>query len=153
MLTRQELIERAQKARIPKGKKPVEPIAKKSGTDDSVYTFFTELRPKMTGKCLFCTGKSEKKNDDTFHFSLAHLLPKASFPSVAIHPDNIIELCYYGESCHAQFDNGKITWEFLFDSHEWPVIKDKLLKVLPMVAANERSQKLYSKLYELIYKK
>lgn len=164
MLTREEQIARTQAARVPKAKAPVKAIKpvsdkkakqlaeqKKSGESDTVYNFFVEMRPGMTGKCCFCNAKSEKLNDETFHFSIAHLLAKALFPSVATHPDNWIELCYYENSCHHQFDNSRITWEMLYDSHEWPMIKDKLLKVLPAVAAQERSQKLYSKLYNLVY--
>lgn len=166
MLTREELIKRAQEARIPKAKKPVagiKPIGdkkaaqikeqKKAGDSDAVYQFFLEQRPTMTGKCLFCNGVTEKKNDDMFHFSLAHLLPKSSFPSVATNPDNLIELCFYNESCHTNLDSGKITFEMLADSAEWPIIKDKLLRVLPAVAPQERSQKLYGKLWEMVYRK
>jgi hypothetical protein len=109
------------------------------------------MRKTMTGKCLFCTGKSQKHDEETFHFSLAHLLPKAIFPSVATHPDIIIELCFYGESCHTNFDQGKITWEFIKDSAEWEFIKEKLLNVLPAVAEEERGHKLYGKLQKLVY--
>lgn len=161
-----EILKRLQNARTPKAKpapKPMKTVsdkkakqnaeAKKAGDSDAVYQFFVEQRPAMTGRCLFCTGPTEKHNDETFHFSLAHLLPKSSFPSVATHPDNIIELCFYNESCHAQFDNGKITWEMLYDSNEWQMIREKLLRVLPAVAPNERGQKLYGKLWELVYGK
>lgn len=166
MLTREEQIKRAQQARVPKAKPPakgISPISdkkaaqikeqKKAGESDAVYQFFVEMRPTMTGKCLFCGGPTEKKNDDTFHFSLAHLLGKANFNSVATNPDNIIELCHFGESCHTNFDHGTITWQFLYDSAEWPIIKDKLLRVLPAVAPQERSQKLYGKLWEMVYGK
>lgn len=164
MLTREEQLKRLQDARIPKAKAPtkgIKPVGdkkakqlaeqKKSGESDAIYNFFVEMRPGMTGKCLFCGDPTQKNNDETFHFSLAHLLPKSSFPSVATNPDNIIELCFYNVSCHAQFDNGKITWEMIYDSADWIPIREKLLKVLPAVAANERSQKLYSKLYDLVY--
>jgi hypothetical protein len=109
------------------------------------------MRKQMTGCCLFCGGKSQKKDDETFHFSLAHLLPKAIFKSVATHPDNIIELCFYGESCHTNFDNGQITWEFIVDSAEWLFIKEKILNVLPMVSVEERKHKLFSKLEKLVH--
>lgn len=161
-----EILKRLQKARTPKAKAPAKPMKqvsdkkaaliaeqKKAGDSDAVYQFFVEMRPGMTGKCCFCGGPTEKKNDETFHFSLAHLLPKSSFPSVATNPDNIIELCHFGESCHTNFDHGTITWQFLYDSAEWPMIKEKLLKVLPAVGANERSQKLYGKLWEMCYGK
>jgi hypothetical protein len=94
-----------------------------------------------------------KKDDKKFHFSLAHLLPKSIFKSVATHPDILIELCFFGESCHSNFDSGKITWEFIKDSKEWDIIKEKLLNVLPAVAIEERKNKLYSKLQQLVYEK
>lgn len=161
-----EILKRLQQARTPKAKPPtkvINPVSdkkaaqikeqKKAGDSDAMYQFFVEMRPGMTGKCCFCGGPSEKKNDETFHFSLAHLLPKSSFPSIAINPDNIIELCHFGESCHTNLDNGTITWEFIADSAEWPMIRERLFRVLPMVPANERGQKLYGKLYDLVYGK
>lgn len=166
MLTREEQIKRLQLARMPRGKKPVQPIAKVStkkkaqlaeakaaGTDGEMDLFFKSMRKQMTGRCLFCGGKTQKPDDETFHFSLAHLLPKSVFKSVSINADNIIELCFYGDSCHTNFDNGKITWEFIKDSAEWGFIKEKLLNVLPLVAQEERKVKIYSKLEELVYKK
>lgn len=122
-----------------------------SGIDGAMDAFFASLRPAMTGRCLFCNGTTNKSDDDKFHFSLAHLLPKAVFKSVAMNPDNIIELCFWNESCHTNFDNGKITWEFIKDSKEWDLIKEKLLSVLPMVSQEERKHKLYSKLEKLVY--
>jgi len=165
-ISREETLRRLQKAREPKQKKVPKPIAKvsakkakqiaeekKAGTDGAMDLFFTDRRRTMTGKCLFCRGKTQRNDDETFHFSLAHLLPKAIFKSVAAHPDNIIELCFYGESCHTNFDQGKITWEFIKDSAEWSVIKEKLLNVLPAVAEEERGHKLYGKLTNLVYGK
>jgi len=125
--------------------------AQKASGDSQMDQFFKSLRNGMTGRCLFCNGDTMKRDDEKFHFSLAHLLPKAIFKSVATVPDNIIELCFWNESCHTQFDNGRITWEFIKDSKEWDVIKEKLLIVLPLVAPEERKHKLYSKLEKLVY--
>jgi hypothetical protein len=113
--------------------------------------FFASMRKTMKNKCLFCGAFTMKYDDEKYHFSLAHLLPKSTFKSVATHPSNIIELCFYGISCHTNFDNGKITWEFIKDSKEWDIIKEKLFEVLPLVAGHERSHKLYSKLINLVY--
>lgn len=124
---------------------------KKVGTDGSYDIFFASLRKGMKNKCLFCGGPTMKGDDEKFHFSLAHLLPKAIFKSVATNPDNIIELCFWGESCHTNFDNGNITWEFIKDSKEWDIIREKLLNVLPMVAPEEKKHKLYAKLEKLVY--
>lgn len=126
---------------------------KESGTDSGMDAFFKSLRKGMKGKCLFCGGNTMKNDDEKFHFSLAHLLPKSIFKSVATNPDGIIELCFWGNSCHSNFDSGKITWEFIKDSKEWDVVKEKLLLVLPLVSENERKHKLYSRLIELVYSK
>jgi len=130
-----------------------EKAIKEVGSDSELDLFFAAMRKKMTGRCLFCNGKTEKENDDTYRRSIAHLLPKASsgFPSVATNDSNWIELCFYQNSCHTNFDNGYITWEFIKDSKEWDVIKEKLLNVLPMVVENERKNKLYDKLIRLAY--
>lgn len=126
---------------------------KARGTDSEMDLFFQSQRKSMTGRCLFCNGDTMKKDDEKFHFSLAHLLPKAIFKSVATHPAITIELCFYGESCHTNFDNGMITWEFIKDSAEWLVIREKLLEVLPQVSQEERKHKLYDKLIKLVYGK
>lgn len=124
---------------------------KAAGGDSEMDLFFAANRKSMKGKCLFCNADTMKKDDEKFHFSLAHLLPKATFKSVATHPDILIELCFYGNSCHTNFDNGMVTWEFIKDSKEWLIIREKLLNVLPMVAPEERKNKLYSKLEKLVY--
>ena len=146
------------KAKNPLAKKSPKKIeeekqAKLSGTDDEMDLFFYSLRKGMTGRCLFCNSKTMKDDDEKFHFSLAHLLPKAIFKSVATNPENIIELCFYGESCHTNFDSGKISWEFIKDSKEWLQIKEQLLAVLPMVSENEKKNKLYDKICKLVYSK
>lgn len=126
---------------------------KASGTDSEMDLFFKSQRKGMTGRCLFCNGDTMKNDDDKFHFSLAHLLPKAIFKSIATHPSNIIELCFFNNSCHTNFDNGMITWEFIKDSAEWTIIREKLLEVLPLVSPEEQKHKLYSKLLNLVYGK
>ncbi len=127
---------------------------KAAGDKDGLLDlFFEAMRKKCKGRCLFCNGKSEKDSDERYRFSIAHLLPKATFKSVATNEFNWIELCFYGESCHTNFDNGKISWEFIKDSKEWDIIKEKLLMVLPMVSQEERKNKLYDKLINLVYDK
>lgn len=143
-------------ARISKKKAKKQADEKKAGTDGEMDAFFQAMRKRMKGKCLFCGGKSQKDNDENFFFSIGHLLPKRAvnqggFPSIGTHEDNWIELCYYNESCHQNFDSGKITWEFIKDSKEWEIIKEKLLTILPLVAPEERKHKLYDRLNRLVY--
>lgn len=102
--------------------------------------WFEERRKEMTGKCCFCGGKTERDNDDTYKFSIAHLLPKRKnmFPSVACHGENWLELCHFGNSCHQNFDSGMITWEFIRDSKEWELIVAKFKKIYPFIPEMER---------------
>jgi hypothetical protein len=112
---------------------------KESGTDNGLDKWFEDRRKEMTGRCCLCNGQSEKKNDETYRRSIHHLLDKrkSMFPSVANHPDNWLELCFYGNSCHQNIHNKTITWELLYDSKEWEMIEAKLKKVFPFVAQSE----------------
>jgi len=151
------------KEAVAKKKKPLKKVSDKKaaemkankGGDSELDLWFVAKRKELKGHCLFCNGKTEKENDEMYRCSVAHLLAKNknAFPSVATHPDNYIELCHFNNSCHTNFDNGKITWEFLKDSKEWDTIKEKLLNILPTVAEEERKNKLYSKLNTLVYGK
>jgi hypothetical protein len=141
-------------AGLPKPKK-YKPIAKKSakklkqeaeekklrGDDDTLMEqWFKARRKELTGTCDFCGGKTEKHNNETYKRSIAHLLPKRSnmFPSVATHPANYLELCFYGNSCHTNFDNGIISWELLRDSKEWSLIVTKFKEIYPFINENEK---------------
>lgn len=154
------------KEAVAKEKKPLKKVSDKkaaemkeqkaAGTDSEMDLFFTAMRKKMVGRCLFCNSKTEKDNDETYRNSIAHLLPKrpvdkGGFPSVGTNPDNWIELCFFSNSCHTNFDTGRITWEFIFDSKEGEIIREKLLTVLPLVSMEERKHKLYDKLIKLVY--
>lgn len=134
-------------------KRAIEIANSKVGGDSEMDLFFAANRKLMKGKCLFCGADTMKKDDEKFHFSLAHLLPKSTFKSVATHPDILIELCFYNNSCHTNFDNGKITWEFIKDSAEWLIIREKLMSILPMVDEKERKNKLYDKLCQFVFPK
>lgn len=156
------------KEAVAKEKKPLNKVSPKrqaeneekklAGTDGQMDLFFKSQRKKMKNVCLFCGAKTMKDDDERFHFSIAHLLPKrpidkGGFPSVGTNESNWIELCFWGENCHGNFDSGMITWEFIRDSHEWLIIREKLLEVLPLVSEEERKHKLYDKLIKLVYGK
>ena len=111
------------------------------GDDDTLMEqWFKARRKELTGRCDFCGGKTEKQNNETFRFSIAHLFAKrpSMFPSIATHPANYLELCYYGNSCHANFDNGMISWQLLKDSKEWSLIIGKFKEIYPFISENER---------------
>lgn len=116
---------------------------KEAGGDSALDQWYEARRKEMIGKCQFCNSKTEKDNDDTYRHSVAHLLPKkegiGGFPSVATHPANWLELCFYGNSCHTNYDTHMISLEMLRDSVEWPLILEKFLKVYPYIRQEERS--------------
>lgn len=126
--------------KISKAKAAADKIAKEAGGDDVLDRWFEERRLEMTGRCVLCNGKTEKNNDETYRRSIHHLLDKkpALFPSVSCHPDNWLELCFYGNSCHQNIHNRTITWELLHDSSEWKMIVDKFKNIYPFIAESER---------------
>ncbi len=141
-------------------KKSAKRIAKEKaekaiGGDNEMDIFFEAMRKRMVGKCLFCGGRTEKDNDLTYRRSIAHFFPKRKnqFPSIAVHPSNWFELCFFNNSCHTNFDNGKITFELLRDSKEWDIIVEKFHELAPLLTDEERKNKYYTHLENLIYKK
>lgn len=103
--------------------------------ESDIWLWFKRQRKYMKGVCEHCGGKTERDNDKTFHFSIAHLLEKSKFKSVATHPENWIELCYYGNSCHTNFDNKMIN---LIDLNCFDSVIDKFVKIYPHIAADEK---------------
>ena len=106
-------------------------LAKNYGALDR---WFKERRKEMTGICQHCGGKSCKDNDQYYKFSIAHLLPKNFFKSIATHPDNWIELCHFGKSCHANLDNHMID---LIELNCFDTVIQKFTKVYPHIAKDE----------------
>lgn len=97
--------------------------------------WFKERRKEMTGRCKHCGGHSCKHDDKYFKHSIAHILPKAYFPSVATHPDNWIELCFWKNNCHGNMDNKVLD---LIDMNCFDEIITKFCKIYPSIAKEER---------------
>lgn len=98
--------------------------------------WFLERHKEMTGRCVECGGKSTKGDRKYWKFSICHILGKSLFPSVATHPLNFIELCYFGNSHHTNMDNMGYeyvrehmpkTWKIIIERVEimFPFIKEK----------------------------
>jgi len=96
--------------------------------------WFKERQKEMTGRCMNCGGKTEAF---TKHYkcSIAHILPKAYFKSVATHSENWIELCFYGNSCHTNYDNKMLD---LIDMNCFDTIIQKFTKIYPSIAQEEK---------------
>lgn len=106
-----------------------------NGKNGELWRWFEKQRERMTGKCAHCGGKTQKYDNDTFHYSVAHLLPKSLFKSIATHDENWLELCYYGNSCHTNFDNHIIDISELNCFNE---VIEKITKLYPHIAKEER---------------
>lgn len=99
--------------------------------------WFKDRRNDLKGVCSHCGDKSSKDNDRYFKHSIAHILPKAYFKSVATHPDNWIELCFFKNSCHSQMDNKMLD---LIDMNCFDEIVTKVAKMYPSIAQEERKR-------------
>lgn len=108
-------------------------VAIPQGTQE-LQRWFNDRHKEMKGSCQHCGGKSEKGRN-TYKCSVAHILPKAYFKSVATHPLNWIELCFYGKSCHTNFDQLSldITELNCFDE-----VITKFVAIYPDIAIAER---------------
>ena len=131
-------------------KEAMDEIANSSGVSFlSELDFASQLKPKgnaelqrwffdrhqeMTGSCKNCGNKTQSDKEN-FKNSIAHILPKAYFKSVATHPDNWIELCFYGNSCHTNLDNNIID---LTELSCWDEVITKFVKMYPLIAKEER---------------
>jgi hypothetical protein len=122
--------------------KPIKKVSENKKEEISVSggseldRWFADRRKEMIGFCANCGKKSEKHSDKYFKFSIAHILPKAYFKSVATRPDNWIELCFWGDnSCHTQMDNKMLD---LVEMSCWNEIVIKFQKIYPHIAPNEK---------------
>lgn len=103
----------------------------------SLDEWFIERRKELTGKCAHCGGQSCKHDNMYFKHSIAHILPKrpGMFPSIQTHPDNFIELCFWGNNCHGNYDSGMLDLMALncFDQ-----VIEKFLRMYLVIAPKER---------------
>jgi hypothetical protein len=104
-------------------------------SDDKLQQWFEVVRLQLTGKCRHCGNPSCKESDEYYKFSIAHILPKAYFPSVATHPDNFVELCFWGNSCHTQMDNNILD---MIDMACFDEIITKFQRIYPFIAKEEK---------------
>lgn len=112
-----------------------ESATKAISNNAALTRWFKERRLEMTGRCKHCGGKTSKEDDGFYKHCIAHILPKAFFPSVATHHSNWIELCFWNNSCHTNFDNYSldITELNCFDE-----VINKFVEMYPIIDKKER---------------
>lgn len=126
---------------IPKvSKKKLEKLARQHEFDKSeeglsLEQWFDDRRKQMSGVCKHCGGKSCKNDDKYFKFSIAHILPKRIFKSVATHPLNWIELCFWDNSCHTNFDNNTLD---MISLNCYDEVIEKFISMYPEIDKSER---------------
>lgn len=121
----------------PIAKKSAKKIAQEKEQDKGLNEWFEARRKEMTGRCAHCGGRTTRDDDKLFKHSIAHLLPKRAnmFPSVATHPDNWLELCFFGDSCHTNYDNNILD---LTDLNCFNQAIEKFERIYPAIDKKER---------------
>jgi hypothetical protein len=100
--------------------------------------WFIDRRLEMTGVCACGCGKSTSRNDnENYKSSLAHVLAKKLFHSIATHPANCIELNFW-DGCHTTFDN--MGYEHCYRTKPvlWAIVVRKFKILYPHIAPSER---------------
>lgn len=153
--------EEKKKYRIPaKSEKKIAKDAseKEDGTDAAMDKWFDDRGEELTGTCLFCGGATCKAKPKTFYTSeenykkalflqrnsIAHLFAKKeiAYPSIKLRPENSIELCFFDNSCHTNFDTAMITFEDIkYQNPEaWKVIVEKTKILYPCMTEKEKNK-------------
>lgn len=96
--------------------------------------WFRDRREEMTGACMETGVKTAKFNDSFFVFSIAHILPKEHFRSVATHPLNWIELSI---ESHTLFDRN---WATAAKMKCFAIAKERFKKFEHLIAPEERKR-------------
>lgn len=116
--------------------------------DSNLEKWFKARRKELTGMCKCgCGNSSSKHDDDHFRASCCHILPKAIFESVALHPLNCIELNFW-DGCHTNFDTmGLDRWP---NMQCWNEIRIKVTAMDNLLTKEEKAHKFYKQLNALI---
>jgi len=116
-------------------KQLAEQKAERIGGGNELDRWFKERRKEMSGECMHCSGKTTKHQDSWYKCSIAHLLPKRFFKSVATHPLNWIELCLWNNNCHQQYDNFILD---ITDMNCFNTIIERFIAIYPDIDQKER---------------
>lgn len=112
-------------------------IQEPSSDDIKGELWFRSKRHQMTGFCACgCDNKSSKDDAKHFKFSAAHILPKSKFESVKWHPDNWVELAFWG-GCHTVFDDKGYEYCKQTKPILWEIVVQKFKIVYPFISPDE----------------
>jgi hypothetical protein len=104
----------------------------KTNRIEGLSDWYEQRRTEMTGICVETGLPSCATNDAFFIFSIAHILPKEHFPSIATHPLNWMELSI---EAHTRYDRN---WMTATKMKCFALAKEKFKKFEPFIAQEER---------------
>lgn len=122
-------------------RKPISRVNKHGGggkakaPNAELERWFEDRRKEMKGYCLHCNGNTAKRDDKWYRASVAHILPKRLFKSVATHKSNWIELCMWGNNCHGNYDNNMLD---LIDLNCFDTVIERFVAIYPSIDPKER---------------
>lgn len=105
----------------------------RGGEETDLVKWFKQQIKVMPEYCEETGLKMETKIYKYAIMSIAHILPKASCKSVALHPLNRM---FFNVDFHTKFD--AMSWEEKEKLGCWPIIQQRLIMIYPDLAPSER---------------
>lgn len=109
-------------------------VTKKSGSSE-LDRWFQARRKEMGGRCLHCGEKTTKHQDQWYKSGIAHILPKNIFKSIKTHPLNWVELCFWKNNCHGNYDNHMID---ITELNCYDLVIERFIAIYPDIDPKER---------------
>lgn len=131
----------------PKPKRPIPKVSKKRAAEiqaakevggdgkSDLVKWYEKIMQNEPGKCWETNERINKQDKLGWHGSIAHILCKKNFPSVATHPQNYMILSMWNGS-HANYDS---SWERAASMKVWPyALKIIITVLLPLLPSEEK---------------
>lgn len=110
-------------------------VTKDNERKKSLTAFYEEQLNIMPDKCQECGELLFKSMSINPRTVIAHILPKAHYPSVEVNPDNVLYLC---QLHHGRYDNQ--TQRFMNESKLAPLIRQKVKLLTPLLTDKEKAR-------------
>jgi len=104
------------------------------GSETELQKWYARIMKTEKPICWETGNKINTEDKVAWHGSIAHVLPKSLFPSVATHQCNYLILQMYGGT-HGQYDS---SWHNAQKMKVWPTAIDRFLMIEPDISADER---------------
>jgi hypothetical protein len=106
------------------------------GGESELQKWYAKIMQDETAKC-WETGEAINKQDKRgWHGSIAHILCKSQYPTVATHPLNYMILKMWGGT-HGQYDS---SWENAAKMKVWPYALKVINVLYPLLTREEKAK-------------